>query len=132
MKGARTPAILCQPARRRPKRPSALTAILVLLALLNLFGLYLGLSKRVDFLTQYSKFTPALWQIYAANPLVTFAAVIALWFWQKWGFWLLCLSALVVMAIAFYTTGWSAHMLRVPLALALLVLFLRPVWQELD
>ncbi|MCG3157138.1 MAG: hypothetical protein DKINENOH_03769 [bacterium] len=126
------PLSVNQPTRRRPKRPPALTAILLLLAILNLFGLYLGLSRRGDFFTQYPKFTPALWQIYATSPLISLAAVIALWFWRKWGFWLVCVSAAVVMAIEFYTAGWSAHILRVPVALALLALFLRPVWPELD
>jgi len=120
-----------RPARRRPKRPPALTAILLLLAVFNLFGLYLGLSRREYFFTQYPKFTPALWQIYATSPLVSLTAVVALWIWKRWGFWLACASAATVMVIELYTAGGSAHLLRMPVALALLACFLRPVWREL-
>ncbi len=113
------------------RRPLGLTVIIVLLALANTFGGIYGLTHRLDFFSQFPRLTSPLWNVYLLCPFIGITAMIAMWFWRRWGFWLACLGAAVVFAIELYVMGPAVGKIyRVPLSLALLIFFIRPVWNQ--
>jgi hypothetical protein len=113
------------------RRPLGLAVVLVLLAVTNTFGGIFGLTHRADFFAQFPRLTPSLWNLYLLCPLIGVTAMVAMWFWRKWGFWLACIGAVVVFAIELYVMGpgvWKIF--RVPFSLALIIFFIRPVWNQ--
>lgn len=122
---------LTSAASSAARRPLGLAVIIILLALANTFGGFYGLTHRADFFSQFPRLTPSLWNIYLLCPLVGVTAMVAMWFWRKWGFWLACIGAAVVFAIELYVMGPAVwKIFRVPFSVALIIFFIRPVWNQ--
>lgn len=113
------------------RRPVPFVVVLSLLAAANLFGLWLGLTRRADFVARYPRLD-SIWPLYAACPAGSLVALAALWFGKRWGFWLAMVCAIAVLGIELFAYGLAPHLLRVPIAVALLIAAVRPPWRELS
>jgi MFS superfamily sulfate permease-like transporter len=123
--------VLTPSASSIARRPLGLAVIIVLLAVANTFGGIYGLTHRADFFSQFPRLTMSLWNIYQLCPLIGVTAMVAMWFWRRWGFWLACIGAAVVFAIELYVMGPAVwKIFRVPFSLALITFFIRPVWNQ--
>lgn len=94
-------------------------AVVLLLAAANVFGLYLGLTQRAMLLGMCSRLEN-VWSFYLASPIVTLIGLAALWGHRRWGAWLSIGMGFVVLALELYGCGPQSHVLRIPLATALL------------
>lgn len=94
-------------------------SVVLLLAAANVFGLYLGLTQRAMVLGMCARLED-VWSVYLASPIVTLIGLAALWGHRRWGAWLSIGMGVAVLALELYGCGLAPHVMRVPLAMALL------------
>jgi hypothetical protein len=104
--------------------------VLIVLASANLFGLYLGLTHRQEFFTRFPRFTPELWAVYLLCPPGALVGLAALWFWKKWGLWLVLVVGGIVLAVELYALPFGWHLARIVASMALVSYFAHRSWQR--
>ncbi|MCC6245031.1 MAG: hypothetical protein IT353_19465 [Gemmatimonadaceae bacterium] len=100
-------------------RHHVLRLVILLLAAANIFGLYLGLTQRAMLFSMCTRLSD-VWPIYLASPVATLLGLGGLWNQRRWGAWLCIGMAMVVLGLELYGCGPAAHVMRIPVALAVL------------
>ena len=100
-------------------RHHALRLVILLLAAANIVGLYLGLTQRAMLISMCLRLSD-VWPIYLASPVATLLGLGGLWSQRRWGAWLCIGMGIVVLGLELYGCGPAAHVMRIPLALAVL------------
>lgn len=119
---ARTMALGSKP------RSLVLRLLVCVLALANAYGLFLGLTRRAELTALFPRLD-SLWPVYLACPVMTLVALAAIWRWRAWGVWLAISTGILVMAIELFACGPAPHVIRVPVAIALLAIAVRSRWK---
>lgn len=107
------------------RRPVGLSIVLVTLMCSNTFGVFTLLSQPEYFLKQFSAMSLPNVHLLAGAAITTVIALVAMWFWKRWGFILIQVTFVVVI-ISDVLFGIYAHIVVASTAYILLMLFAWP------
>ena len=109
-----------------PPRPLVLSILLALIVAMNLLSEIKGWTTRDELFRLIPRFTPGLFALWASAPPLAIAGAIGLWFFRRWGLYLLgiwwALAVIVNLII-----GATNHAFLATGVMWLVVMFTRPV-----
>lgn len=89
--------------RNERKRSGPLTVVLAYIAFSNAWGAYRSIEIYWDLVSHSDPRFPH-WPFLAIGILAifSFVGVVGLWFWKKWGFFLLCISSVAALSVSIF------------------------------
>jgi len=100
----------------------------ILLSISTLNALRVALLRTEEFLPLFPGMTPSIFYAYLACAALILVSMAGIWFWRRWAVWMMLPLTALVFALDLIARAPMAHLVAGPLALSLLLLFIRPVW----
>ena len=114
------------PASAASQRPLPLSILLALIVGLNALGEIKGWTQRDELMRAIPKLTASLFGLWASAPPIAIAGAAGLWFFRRWGLYLLGISWALAVAVD-VIIGATNHAFLATGVMWLVVLFSRPI-----
>lgn len=112
--------------RKNPKRSTLLAIVLVLMALHGIFAAVLFYAQNQAFPLGRNW----MLSLMVLHSLADVVAVVAIWYWKKWGLYVYAASAILGTVVGMMAVGWSAALYFI-LPVAIVAYLLRYQWETL-
>lgn len=118
------------PSRMSAKHPYALTVWLFLIAASTLGGITNALLTQGHLLSRYPRLQSPVFETFVAGGIFALTGSVGLLFRKRTGFLLICISAIIVLAVDLYI-GAFAHLCAASVMFAILAVLLKRNWTQL-